>query len=49
MFDCCDFDWEEPEGGDERVVELRPEHCARCIEELRSQGVRFRRALAVSA
>lgn len=32
---CCEFVWHEPENGGMRRIDIGPEHCERCVEELR--------------
>lgn len=39
----CTFTWQEPEGGGTRSVEIRPNHCDRCIAEVRERGYRLLR------
>ena len=35
--DHCTFRWMEPLGPGPRIYEIRPEHCARCVAELRAR------------
>ena len=35
IFQCCRFAWRQPVTEFTRVVERRPEHCLRCVAELK--------------
>ena len=41
--ECCVFTWHELEGSTERTVELRDDHCERCIAEIARMGYTLRR------